>query len=66
MLIGVLNGLGTLFYWTWFIWPFVFVFSLAYGIASFVKNEKASIIPILIAGFSLLIIVCGVTMDLSM
>lgn len=60
MLLGVLNGLATLFYWTWFLWPFVFVFSLVYGIASFVKDEKASTMPIFIAGLSLLIMLSAI------
>lgn len=55
MLINVLNGLAIFFYWTWFVWPFVFVFSLVYAIASFVKDERASTIPVFIAGLSLLI-----------
>jgi len=55
MLIDLLNGLALFFYWTWFIWPFVFVFSLVYSIASFVKDDRASSIPVFIAGFSLLV-----------
>lgn len=56
MLINLLDGLAIFFYWTWFAWPFVFVFSLVYSIAGFVKDERASAIPVFIAGFSLLML----------
>lgn len=26
------------YYWTWFVWPFVFVFGLAFGIANIIKG----------------------------
>lgn len=61
MLFGLLNWIGILFLWTWFIWPFVFVFSLVYAIASLVKDEKASMVPAFFASVSLLIIVAGIT-----
>lgn len=57
MLIEVLNGIAILFYWTWFVWPFVFVFSLVYSIASFIKDQRATTKPIFIAGFALLIMI---------
>lgn len=61
MLIGFMQGLGIFYYWTWFIWPFVFVFSLIYAITSLVQDEKASIKPAVVASISLLIILAGVT-----
>ncbi|GAE25732.1 hypothetical protein JCM9140_1740 [Halalkalibacter wakoensis JCM 9140] len=61
MLIGLMQGIGGLYYWTWFIWPFVFVFSLVYSISSIVKDEEASIKPVLVASVSLLIILAGIT-----
>lgn len=45
MLIGLLQGIGIFYYWTWFIWSFVFVFSLVHAITSLVKDDKASMKP---------------------
>ncbi|BAQ08771.1 hypothetical protein MKY41_14400 [Sporosarcina sp. FSL W7-1349] len=61
MLIGLMQGLGILYYWTWMIWPFVFVFSLVHAITSLVKDERASMKPALAASVSLLMIVAGIT-----
>lgn len=60
MLIGLMQGIGIFYYWTWFIWPFVFVFSFAVGLAEIIKDENASGKNILIAAVSLLIILAGV------
>lgn len=61
MLIGLLQNIAIFYYWTWFIWPFVFIFSLVYAITSLVKDDAATMKPILIASVSLLIIVAGIT-----
>ncbi|CAM5205628.1 hypothetical protein UACE39S_01638 [Ureibacillus acetophenoni] len=61
MLIELIHFIAIFYYWTWFIWPFAFVFSLVYSIASLVKDEKASIMPTFIASISLLIILAGLT-----
>lgn len=61
MLISLMQGIGTFYYWTWFIWPFVFVFSLVYAISSLVKDDKTSMKPAIVASISLLIILAGVT-----
>lgn len=61
MLIGLLQGIGIFYYWTWFIWSFVFVFSLVHAITSLVKDDKASMKPTLVASISLLIILAGLT-----
>lgn len=61
MLIGLMQGIGILYYWTWFVWPFIFIFSLVYAISSLVKDETASIKPILVTSISLLIILAGIT-----
>ncbi|NLI90821.1 MAG: hypothetical protein GX434_01065 [Peptococcaceae bacterium] len=60
MLIGLMKGIGIFYYWTWFVWPFIFVFSFVYAIASMVKDENASIISCIVAAISLLIILAGV------
>ncbi len=61
MLIGLMQGIGILYYWTWFVWPFISIFSLVYAISSLVKDETASVKPILVASLSLLVIVAGIT-----
>ncbi|MFC0558410.1 hypothetical protein [Halalkalibacter alkalisediminis] len=61
MLIGLMQGIGIFYYWTWFVWPFVFIFSLVYAISSLVKDDTASIKPAIVASISLLIILAGIT-----
>lgn len=61
MLIELMQGIGIFYYWTWFIWPFVFIFSFVYAISSLVKDEKASMKPVVVASISLLIILTGIT-----
>lgn len=61
MLMGLMRGIGIFYYWTWFIWPFVFVFSFASGLTEIIKDENSSEKNMLVAGVSLLIILAGVT-----
>lgn len=62
MLMGLMRGIGIFYYWTWFIWPFVFVFSFAHGISSIIKdNEKSDKILLMVSAVSLLIILAGIT-----
>lgn len=60
MLIEVLKAIAIFFYWTWFIWPFVFVFTMVYSITSHLKDETASMKPLIVASISLLIMLCGI------
>ena len=60
MLFGLMKGIGIFYYWTWFIWPFVFVISLLYAISSTVKDESVSLKSGIVAALSLLIILAGV------
>ncbi len=61
MLIELMNGIAIFYYWTWFIWPFVFVFTFASGIAQIIKTEQSSDkIELTIAAISLLIILAGI------
>ena len=60
MLFGLMKGIGIFYYWTWFIWPFVFVISLLYAISSTVKDENVSLKSGIVAALSLLIILAGV------
>lgn len=61
MLIGLMKGIGVFYYWTWFIWPFVFVFSFSAGLVEIIKDKNATGKKFLIASISLLIILAGVT-----
>lgn len=61
MIISLMQGIGIFYYWTWFVWPIVFVFSLVYAISSLVKDDKASMKPAIVASISLLIILAGIT-----
>lgn len=61
MLISLMQGIGIFYYWTWFIWPFVFVVSLVYAISSLLKDDKISLKPTIGASISLLLILAGVT-----
>ncbi|GAB7387171.1 hypothetical protein BSNK01_10070 [Bacillaceae bacterium] len=64
MFIGLMQGIAIFYYWTWFIWPFVFVFSLAYGIFSIIKDENASLKSLFVSAISLLIILAGIVSPL--
>lgn len=61
MLIGLMKNIGILYFWTWFIWPFVFVGSFVYAISSSVKGDDTSPKSIIWASISLLIILAGIT-----
>ena len=36
----IIHGLGVLFAWTWFIWPFVFAFCLVSAVSRAVQEAK--------------------------
>ena len=65
MLIGLMQFIGMFYFWTWFIWPFVFIASLLYAIYSIDKDEKALIKSAITASLSLLIILAGITYTFS-
>ncbi|UTY40476.1 hypothetical protein NMU03_06760 [Allocoprobacillus halotolerans] len=48
------DAFQTFFYLTWFIYPFIFVFSLAFGIKNEVQNKTGFNFALLVASFSLL------------
>ncbi len=60
MLIEFMKMVALFYYWTWFIWPFVFVFSFSHGIADIIKNENSSRINLIMAAVSLVIILAGI------
>lgn len=60
MLIGLMQGIASFYYCTWFIWPFIFIFSFTFGLVDIIKDESSSGKNIWIAATSLLIILAGV------
>ena len=65
MLIQVMNVMATIYYWTWFIWPFTFVFGLAKGIKrlmqpNLVEPSDAFNGDLIKASISLLFIIAGI------
>jgi hypothetical protein len=59
VLIGLMNGIALLYYWTWFVWPFVFVFSLLHAISS-LNEPNWSMGSSVTTAVSLMIILAGV------
>jgi hypothetical protein len=60
VLMKVMKGIGVFYYWTWFLWPFMFVFSLIDAISSAIKDENPSEKSKIIAAVSLLVILAGI------
>ena len=56
MLIQILYYIGVFSFYLWFVWPFLFVFCLAYGIADLVRGTKKPPIKLVLAGIWLLLI----------
>ena len=59
MFLTIMLVLANIFYVTWFIWPIAFVYSLAHGIKTLLKNEDSLNIGLGIASVSLIFIVSG-------
>ena len=59
MLIQPLNYIGIFSFYLWFVWPFLFVFCLAYGIAGLVKGAGRPQLMLALAGLWLLLILCS-------
>jgi len=47
------------YYFTWFVWPFAFVFGLAHGIKELIQTKKTYNHWLLIASIALLLILAG-------
>ena len=62
MLLQLMRGIGIFYYWTWFIWPIVFVYSFTYGVSLIIKdNEKSNKTLLMVSAISMLIILAGIT-----
>lgn len=60
MLFDIVKVFAAVFYFSWFVWPFAFVFGLAYGIRELIETKKPLSRWLLLASVALLLIVCGV------
>lgn len=59
MFIGVMKEIGIFYYWTWYLWPFIFTFSLVQAISLKIKDKNSWKISSIAASASLLIILAG-------
>ena len=60
MLGEMMKVLAYIYYFTWFVWPFVLIFGLAYGIKELLQNQKAYNIGLMSASIALLLILAGI------
>ncbi|MBQ2837448.1 MAG: hypothetical protein IJE67_04885 [Peptococcaceae bacterium] len=60
MLLKVMLILSHIYLWTWFIWPFVLLYSLAYGIKGIVQNNEVDYRFWILASISLMIILSAI------
>ena len=52
--------LSYVYYGTWFVWPFVFVFGLAHGIRRVIETKKECNKALIVASVALMMILAGV------
>lgn len=60
MLLKIMSYLAYIYAFSWFIWPFVFVYSFASGIAGKISGNKESDKALLWAGVALLFITSAI------
>ena len=65
MLMELIQGIGIFYYYTWFIWPFLFLFPLVNGIADKIKGEDTANKNITISAIALLVILAGISVSFS-
>ncbi len=61
MLIGLMNFLALVYYWSWFFWPLAFISSLIRAITRSVQGEDDWVKSMLIAAGCLMVILAGLT-----
>mgnify|MGYP001633747142 CR=1 FL=1 len=59
MFITTLNTIGLIFFWTWFIWPFAFIYSLVNAFKNIINKERPTL-NIVISSISILVIIAGI------
>ena len=60
MLGEVMKILAYVYYYTWFVWPFAFVFGLVHGINELIQTKKVYNKGLIVASIALLLILAGV------
>lgn len=60
MLGEIMKVAAFIYYWTWFVWPFAFVFGFAHGINKLIQNKKIYNKGLIVASIALLFILAGV------
>ena len=56
----VMKILAYVYYYTWFVWPFAFVFGFAHGINELIQTKKVYNKGLIVASIALLLILAGV------
>ncbi len=56
---AIMQVVANIFYATWFVWPFVFVFGLGYGIKSLLKTQGVCPVGLVLASIALLLMLVG-------
>lgn len=64
MYITMLNTIGLIYFWTWFIWPFAFIYSLVNAFKNIISKESPTI-NIVISSISLLVIIAGIQLAIQ-
>ena len=59
MMFTLIQVMANFYYFTWFIWPIVFVFGLAHGIKALIETKKMCNVGLMIATIALLFILAG-------
>lgn len=56
--LSLIQGIGVIAIYTWFLWPFIFVFTLIHAFRNILKDESPTL-NIIISSVSLLMIICA-------
>ena len=62
MLLKLMELAGFVYYYTWFVWPFAFVFALGNGIKEVIETKKVYNKGFIGAGVALLFILAGIAL----
>lgn len=61
MFIGLLSVIGSVYYASWFLWPFLFMGAAVYAIRHALREEGRFNVYIPLAGLCLLVILAGLS-----
>ena len=54
---GLMKAIQFVYAWTWFVWPFVLIFSLCVAIEKIVKDKGFPLAQVIVASVALLFII---------